>query len=84
MNIIRWLFGRRIWMPPDETIDHWQDLVKLGYTMQEFSTSDGRSCAFFLDGEQVTDWSAPITVDEMYRLRREWSNAEWERLQESE
>lgn len=82
MNILRWLFRPRVWMPKDEIIDRWRDLAALGYTMQTYRVSGGTCCSFWLDGEQVTEWSAPITVDEMYRLRREWANAEWKRIRE--
>lgn len=79
-------------MPPNETIDHWDDLVKLGYTMESYAAKGGGRCyAFYRNGKRLSwdgeenyedSFTAPICHNDMLYLRRTWSNAEWERLQE--
>lgn len=67
------------------TVDAWDELLKRGYSVESYSVDGGLRCySFWRNGEQVTDWSAPITLDEFYRMRRLWSVDELARLESEE
>lgn len=84
IKILRWLFGVRpapIMRGP-ETVDAWDELLKRGYSVESYpADGDLRHYSFWRDGQLVTDWSDPITLDEFYRMRRLWSVDELARLE---
>ena len=85
-KLIRWLFSPRKApiMRGSATVDAWEQLLELGYSIESYSVGGLRCYSFWRNGEQVTDWSAPTTLDELYRMRRIWSVDELARVQESE
>ena len=86
-KFLRWLFGVRpapIMRGP-ETVDCWDKLRDMGYTVESYPVDNGlRHYSFWQNGQLMSDWSAPITLDEFYRMRRLWSVDELARVQESE
>lgn len=85
-KLLQWLFSPRkapIMRGP-ATVDAWKQLLELGYSIESYSVNVLRCYSFWRNGEQVTEWSAPITLDEFYRMRRLWSVDELARVQESE
>ena len=85
-KFFRWLSSPRkspIMRGP-ATVDAWEQLLELGYSIESYSVNGLRCYSFWRNGEQVTEWSAPITLDEFYRMRRLWSVDELARVQESE
>ena len=86
-KFFRWLSSPRkspIMRGP-EAVDCWDKLRDMGYTVESYPADNGlRHYSFWQNGQLMSDWSDPITLDEMYRMRRLWSVDELARVQESE
>lgn len=86
-KLIRWLFSprRAPIMRGPETVDAWEQLRRMGYTVESYPADNGlRHYSFWQNGQLMSDWSDAITLDEFYRMRRMWSVDELARVQESE
>ena len=87
IKFLRWLCGVRTApiMRGPETVDAWDELRRMGYTVESYPADNGlRHYSFWCNGQLISDWSDPITFDEMYRMRRLWSIEQWELLQKAQ
>ena len=86
-RFFRWLFSprRAPIMRGPATVDAWEQLRRMGYTVESYPADNGlRHYSFWQNGQLMSDWSDAITLDDMYRMRRIWSVDELARVQESE